>query len=104
MFKAEISEAFGDSYSYRNILALLIMCDAVCHNRFLLNFRDYKEVNDEGNKSGSFIANVKNLLIFLPQPLKEAFKQEINSARRNGERKRNNQVKWDLMPSIIIQI
>lgn len=89
----------------KNVEALVKLRNVISHNRTLINFRDFKEVNlSRFEKGHSPFLNIKNLFHLLPNSIKNSFREEINSASRVGVRKRTSQVEWNLDSFLIIRI
>lgn len=76
----DIHSIFPDTiFESKNLKALAELRNAVSHNRFLLNYLDFKECNIDGSISGSLHANLTNLANHLEKSIKQSFINEINS-------------------------
>ena len=87
----------------RDLEAIIALRDEVSHNRFLINSVRLK-INSKGDKNGSLWSNLVNLKNYLPGFAREGFAQEINESKNENENKYSKQTKWNLIPSIIIEI
>ena len=68
----------------KNKDALIELRNCVMHNRFLLLYRGYKEcyVDGTGLKSATLKDNIKNLINFLPENVREKCKSDINDCAK----------------------
>jgi hypothetical protein len=98
--KEDIRSIFPDTvYESKNLKALAELRNAVSHNRFLLNYLDFKECNIDGSISGSLHANLTNLANHLEQSIKLNFINEINSCsafEENNGLSNPFQTEWNL--------
>ena len=95
----------GKNILKKNLDALVKLRNVISHNRTLVNYRDFKEVNlTNGEVGNSLLINLKNLHALLPHKFADSFVKEINTASRRGERKRKNQTEWSLVSFIIVRL
>jgi hypothetical protein len=96
----DIHSIFPDTlFESKNLKALAELRNAVSHNRFLLNYLDFKECNIEGRISGSLHANLTNLANHLEKSIKRSFINEINSCSVLEENNGSSslfQTEWNL--------
>jgi hypothetical protein len=96
----DIHSIFPDTlFESKNLKALAELRNAVSHNRFLLNYLDFKECNIEGRISGSLHANLTNLANHLEKSIKQSFINEINSCsvlEENNGSSNPFQTEWNL--------
>jgi hypothetical protein len=83
----------------KNLRALAELRNAVSHNRFLLNYLDFKECNINEYISGSLHANLTNLVNYFEQNIQRSFTKEINSCaevEKNSGSSNPFQTEWNL--------
>lgn len=88
-----------------NSIALKELRNAVMHNKFLLLYRGYETCYIDGvddNKSSNLKANILNLISFLPEDVAEGCIRDINAAREEKENQLGT--KWNLPPSVVIEV
>lgn len=101
--KCELFE--NKNHLKKNLDALVKLRNVISHNITLLNYRDFKQVTlPNGETSSSLLANIKNLAFILPNSISDSFVLKINEAARLGEKKRNNQVEWNLPSFIVLKL
>lgn len=89
----------------KNYNALRELRNAICHNRILCIYNNFKECDIVGVKSFTLKDNIINLKQFLPlESMKESLVNDINEASLEGDIKYENQVKWDLPKEFIITL
>lgn len=104
--QTDLSELFHSvNYKEKNLNSIVKLRNEVCHNRFLLHNKRLGGVTINGQTSYSLWANIINLINFLPEHVKESFKEEIvNSQKEDRKTNKANQVEWDLISDIVISI
>jgi len=100
------NELFGNENVLRkNLDALVQLRNAISHNRTLITYDAFSEVTlSDGRVGNSLLLNLCNLYSLLPHEIAISFKREINTARNQGRKKRDNQVRWELPSFLIIKI
>lgn len=100
----DIHSIFPDTvFESKNLKALAELRNAVSHNRFLLNYLDFKECNIDGIISGSLHANLTNLANHLEKSVKQSFINEINSCslfEENNGSSNPYQTEW-ILPTFV---
>ena len=88
----------------KNKDALIELRNSVMHNRLLLLYRGYREcyVSDTDLKSSTLKDNIVNLVIFLPEQVREKCKKEINDCL--SERNNVGKTEWCVPPIAKINI
>lgn len=87
-----------------NLSALVSLRNQVCHNKFLLNNREFEVCKYNGYESSSLSANIKNLYLLSDLDCREGLEKEINVCATAKTSKYNYQVKWKLPRDVIIKI
>ena len=105
--RADINDKFVFPYHAhlrKNIATLVELRNSVMHNRFLLLYRGFKEcyASDGDLKSASLKDNIVNLIIFLPEDIREKCKSEINNCSK--ERNNSGKTEWVIPPFINLAI
>lgn len=94
-------------YDQGNLRAIIELRNAVSHNRFLLNYLDFKECNLNGDRKGSLYANLVNFSNFLTPEIRSGFITEINGCQfceSNTPNKSVHQTMWVLPSQVIIKL
>ncbi len=87
----------------QNIKALIVLRNAVMHNRFLQFFNSYKPCFYKGVKQAATLRyNILNLMQFLPAEAAQKCKDEINKCK--NYKNTQDDVKWNLPKEIIIDL
>lgn len=105
--RADIDDKFVFPYHAhlrKNIAALVELRNSVMHNRFLLLYRGFKEcyASDGDLKSASLKDNIVNLIVFLPEDVRDKCKSEINNCSK--ERNNSEKTEWVIPPFINLVI
>lgn len=106
----EIENLFPETkFLKKNLRAIINLRNAVSHNRFLLDFRDYSECSIEGERSNSFYTNVINFSNHLFSDIRSSFLNEINECSKyepdsEYEEKRRRQTEWCLVEEIVLKV
>jgi len=89
----------------KNLDAINKLRNIVSHNRTLINCRDFNECTIKENVSGSSLYyNLLNLQYYLPSFLSNSFQTDIRNTKNSGEQKRDNQVEWNLIKNIYVNL
>lgn len=89
----------------KNLVALVGLRNAISHNRTIINYNNFESVTlSTGETGNSLLLNIKNMLELLPKSIKQSCINEINNSSRNGTKKLNNQVEWELIKTLILKI
>lgn len=92
-----------NAYQQNNIKALVVMRNAVMHNRFLQFYNSYKNCYYNGEKQQATLRyNILNLMQFLPAEAAQKCKDEINKCK--NYKNTQDDVKWNLPKEIIIDL
>lgn len=87
----------------QNIEALIVLRNAVMHNRFLQFYNSYKNCYYNGEKQQATLRyNILNLMQFLPAEAAQKCKDEINKCK--NYKNTQDDVKWNLPKEIIIDL
>lgn len=104
--EADMHSIFPDTiFESKNLKALAELRNAVSHNRFLLNYLDFKECNIDGVISGSLHANLTNLGNHLEKNIRQSFISGINTCsafEQNNGSSNPFQTEWVLPTFVII--
>jgi hypothetical protein len=104
LYEEDIHLIFPDTlFESKNLKSLAELRNAVSHNRFLLNYLDFKECNIDGIISGSLHANLTNLANHLEKSIKQSFIDEINSCSVSEENNGSSnpyQTEW-ILPTFV---
>lgn len=97
--------SFPEQALRENTKALIVLRNAVMHNKFLILYRGFEVCYVSGvdaGKSASLKANIYNMKNFLPNEVGMQLLVDINDCRR----KRNNdgKTKWDLPTQVIVKV
>lgn len=87
-----------------NLYALNDLRDKVSHNYTIITNMNLHKVIFGKIKKATLETNIKNLLYYLPEGIKESFKKEINEAKKVGSKKNDKQVEWDLPKFLAIKL
>lgn len=103
--QTEIFSNYSDKLkNLKNDLSAVVnLRNAICHNRFILDYRQLAKCNT-GDKNCSLWANIVNLYNLLPDYMRENFKKEIELADSEKDNKFEYQTKWNLLPQLVISI
>lgn len=91
---------FVKAYLQQNIDALIVLRNAVMHNKFLVLYKGFAFCYLDSKKNAGLKANALNLANFLPEGVRKQFIIDINDCRK----KRNNdgKTKWDLPTQVTV--
>lgn len=96
---------FGSKVLNKNLKAVVVLRNAISHNRTLLNYRCYEEVSlDKKVTSSSLYANVENLCSLLPFEVRNRLRDEISGASFYKSNSLQIQSYWILLDFYLIVI
>lgn len=104
----DLTELFPNATDIEtNLRAILELRNAVSHNRFLLNYMDFKPCMIQHEKKGSLYANLLSFSHFLPPEISSNFIKEINGCCKTDPKLPNKtpyQTLWVLPKEVILQL
>ena len=82
--------------------ALVVLRNAVMHNKFLLLYKGFEVCYCNSNKSSTLTANIYNLISFLPKEVGLKCAKEINDCAL--DRNEIADTKWDIVDPLKVEI
>ena len=98
--KKDKLEIFNNHFIKKDLLAIVKLRNEICHNRFIL---DKKEFSCSISKDCSLLENIKNLMNYLSNEMKNNFIKEVNDCAKKRKNKYKEETTWDLMPEIVLE-